>query len=67
MLTFFEELGVDMEASDMSFAVSLAEGRGCEWASSSLAGFFAQKRNVLNPFFWNMVREIIKFEKDSLR
>ncbi|CAM6105924.1 unnamed protein product [Calypogeia fissa] len=67
MVTFFEELGVVIETSDMSFAVSLGEGRGCEWGSTSLGGLFAQKRNVVNPFFWNMIREIVKFEKDVLR
>jgi cyclopropane-fatty-acyl-phospholipid synthase len=67
MVTFFEELGVEIEASDMSFSVSLAEGRGCEWGSKSLGGLFAQKRNAVNPFFWNMLREMVKFEKDVLR
>lgn len=67
MVTFFEEIGVDMEASDMSFAVSLDEGKGCEWASTSLGGLFAQKRNAVNPFFWGMIREMVLFEKDVLR
>ncbi|WMV48057.1 hypothetical protein MTR67_041442 [Solanum verrucosum] len=31
LMEFFELLGVDVEISDMSFSVSLDQGRGCEW------------------------------------
>ncbi|XP_073283697.1 uncharacterized protein [Primulina huaijiensis] len=66
-MEFFENLGVDMELSDMSFAVSLDEGRGCEWGSrNGLSGLFAQKKNILNPNFWRMIREIIKFKADVM-
>lgn len=68
MMEFFESLGVDMELSDMSFAVSLDKGRGYEWGSrNGLSGLFAQKTNALNPYFWQMIREIIKFKDDAIR
>jgi len=67
MMEFFESLGVEMELSDMSFSVSLDKGRGCEWGSRSLSGLFAQKRNALNPYFWQMIREIVKFKDDAIR
>lgn len=67
MMEFFENLGVDMELSDMSFSVSLDKGKGCEWGSrNGLSSLFAQKKNVLNPYFWQMLREIIKFKDDVL-
>ncbi|XP_039122010.1 LOW QUALITY PROTEIN: uncharacterized protein LOC120258614 [Dioscorea cayenensis subsp. rotundata] len=67
MMEFFEKLGVEMERSDMSFSVSLDEGKGCEWGSrNGLAGLFAQKRNALNPFFLKMISEILKFKEDTL-
>ncbi|WJX12302.1 cyclopropane-fatty-acyl-phospholipid synthase [Trifolium repens] len=67
MMEFFESLGVEMELSDMSFSVSLDKGRGCEWGSrNGLSGLFAQKRNVLNPYFWQMIREIIQFKDDVI-
>ncbi|KAL3726888.1 hypothetical protein ACJRO7_031741 [Eucalyptus globulus] len=67
MMEFFESLAVEMEISDMSFSVSLDEGRGCEWGSrNGLLSLFAQKTNVLNPYFWQMLREIIKFKEDVL-
>ncbi|KAJ4722776.1 Cyclopropane-fatty-acyl-phospholipid synthase [Melia azedarach] len=68
MMEFFESLGVDMEISDMSFSVSLDKGQGCEWGSrNGLSSLFAQKKNVLNPYFWQMIREIVKFKDDVLR
>ena len=68
MMEFFEKLGVEMERSDMSFSVSLDEGKGCEWGSwNGLAGMFAQKRNVLNPYFLKMISEILKFNEDTLK
>eukprot|EP00897_Mesotaenium_endlicherianum_P008430 jgi/Mesen1/7615/ME000397S06675 len=67
LVAFFEELGVEIEPSDMSFSVSLNNGSGCEWGSTSLAGLFAQKRNALNPYFFQMLREMVIFQSDVLR
>lgn len=68
MMEFFEGLGVEMELSDMSFSVSLDKGRGCEWGSrNGFSGLFAQKRNMANPYFWKMIREIIKFKQDVVK
>lgn len=68
MMEWFESLGIDMETSDMSFAVSLDKGRGYEWGSrNGLSSLFAQKGNALNPFFWQMIREIVKFKEDVIR
>ncbi|XP_027164566.1 uncharacterized protein LOC113764778 [Coffea eugenioides] len=67
MMELFENLGVDMELSDMSFSVSLDKGKGCEWGSrNGLSSLFAQKKNVLNPKFWQMIREIVKFKADVI-
>ncbi|KAL0284761.1 UNVERIFIED_CONTAM: Tuberculostearic acid methyltransferase UfaA1 [Sesamum calycinum] len=61
-----ENLGVDRELCDMSFSVSLDEGQGCEWGTrNGISTLFAQKMNVLNPYFWNMIREIVKFKNDA--
>lgn len=68
MMEFFESLGVEMEISDMSFSASLDKGKGYEWGSrNGLSSLFAQKSNVLNPYFWQMLREITKFKHDALR
>ncbi|KAM5553292.1 hypothetical protein ABKV19_025489 [Rosa sericea] len=66
MMEFFESLGVDMETCDMSFSVSLDKGR-CEWGSrNSLSSLFAEKKNLFNPYFWKMLREITKFKHDLI-
>ncbi|KAM5553303.1 hypothetical protein ABKV19_025491 [Rosa sericea] len=67
MMEFFESLGVDMETCNMSFSVSLDKGRGCEWGSqNSLSSLFAEKKNLFNPYFWKMLREITKFKHDLI-
>ncbi|XVE81901.1 hypothetical protein DITRI_Ditri15bG0103300 [Diplodiscus trichospermus] len=67
MMEFFGSLGVDIEPSNMSFSVSLDEGKGCEWGSrNGFSGLFAQKMNIFNPYFWQMLREIIKFKNDVI-
>ncbi|KAF3786030.1 15-cis-phytoene desaturase [Nymphaea thermarum] len=68
MMELFEDLGVDMQRCEMSFSVSLDEGRGCEWGTrNGLSSLFAQKRNAFSPSFYQMLREIIKFKSDVLR
>ncbi|KAL2327077.1 hypothetical protein Fmac_020504 [Flemingia macrophylla] len=62
LMEHFKNLGVDMKLSDMSFSVSLDKGRVCEWGTiSGLSSLFAQKMNVLSPYFWQMIREIINY------
>ncbi|WMV48067.1 hypothetical protein MTR67_041452 [Solanum verrucosum] len=52
LIEYFELLGVNMNISDMSFSVSLDQGRGCEWGTrNGFSSLFAQKKNVLNPYF----------------
>lgn len=68
MMEFFESLGVDMELSDMSFAVSLDKGKGYEWGTrNGLSALFAQKKNLFDPRFLRMLRELVKFKHDVLR
>ena len=55
---FFNALGTETEASDMSFAVSNPDGY--EWAST-LKGIFAQRRNCFRPKFHKFWRTILKF------
>ncbi|KAI5084243.1 hypothetical protein GOP47_0000412 [Adiantum capillus-veneris] len=67
MLKLFDDLGVEIEESDMSFSISLDEGKGWEWSSNGLLGLFAQKKNLLNPYFLRMIKEIMKFQHDVVR
>ena len=58
LIGFFDALGVETEASDMSFAVSNPDGY--EWAST-LNGIFADRRNFFRPQFHKFWRTILKF------
>lgn len=66
LIALFDELNVETEASDMSFAFSADRG-SFEWSGQSLSAVFAQKRNFFNPLFWLMLRGIFKFNKRAAR
>jgi predicted NAD/FAD-binding protein len=62
----FDHVGVATDRSDMSFAVSLDDGR-LEYSGSSLLGLFAQRRNAVNPRFWMMLRDLVRFYREAPR
>jgi uncharacterized protein len=64
LIALFRHLGVQHVASDMSFSVRVDEER-LEWAGSSLATVFAQKRNLVKPEFWGMLKDILRFNRES--
>lgn len=64
LIAMFEQLGVASVETEMSFAVSL-ENPDLEWAGSSLATVFGQKRNLLRPGFWSMLSDILRFNRES--
>jgi len=59
-------LGVTTKATEMSFAVSLDEGR-LEYSGTSLSGLFAQRRNLVNPRFWSMLNDLRRFYAQATR
>lgn len=65
LTALFAELDVATHRSDMSFSVSLDQGR-LEWSGDNLATVFAQKRNLLRPSFLMMLREILRFNRICL-
>ncbi|MDP2239563.1 MAG: FAD-dependent oxidoreductase [Burkholderiales bacterium] len=65
LIALFEHLGVRSAASDMSFSVRI-ENEDVEWAGSSLATVFAQKRNLARPRFWAMLGDILRFNREAL-
>ena len=62
LVKFFNELNVPYEKSDMSFSVSI-KNTNIEYSGSGLDGIFANKLNLLNFKFLNMIKEIILFYK----
>ena len=65
LTALFRHLDVATKPSNMSFAVSLDDG-AFEYSGSS-AGLFAQKRNLLRPAYWSMMRDIFRFYKTAPR
>ncbi|MCA9238097.1 MAG: FAD-dependent oxidoreductase [Planctomycetales bacterium] len=61
-----ELLGVDAQDSDMSFAVR-CDADNVEYQGSSLAGLFAQRRNLIRPQFWRMLADIVRFNREAPR
>ena len=66
LAALFRHLDVPTAATDMSFAVSL-DGGALEYAGTDLRGLFAQKRNLLRPRFWAMLRELLRFYREAPR
>lgn len=60
LVALFEATGVGSDATDMSFGVSLDDGR-LEYAGSNLRGLFAQPGNAVRGRFWRMLRDIRRF------
>jgi predicted NAD/FAD-binding protein len=65
LTALFARLGVATHASDMSFSLSLDQGK-LEWSGGGLSSIFAQKRNLVRPSFLLMIREILRFNKTCL-
>ncbi|MGI9238013.1 MAG: NAD(P)/FAD-dependent oxidoreductase [Woeseiaceae bacterium] len=60
-----DEIGQPSQPSEMSFSVHSANGQ-LEYNGSSLNGLFAQRRNLLRPSFYRMVRDILRFNREAL-
>ena len=74
LIALFDELGVPVAKSDMSFSVQVppaagpAQGltrwlSGLQWCGSNLDAVFAQRRNLLSPRFWRMLRDLMRFNR----
>lgn len=59
-----EQLGVAKQPAEMGFAVS-CERTGLEYSGDGLGGLFAQKRNLFSPTHWQMIRDILRFNREA--
>ena len=60
LINLFKELSVPFEKSDMSFSVSIKNSK-IEYGGRGLNAIFANKLNIFNLSFLNMIKEIIVF------
>ena len=65
LVGLFEALNVPVVESSMSFCASIDGGR-IEYGLASLDTLFAQRKNLMNPRFLGMVRDILKFNKQAV-
>ncbi|GGP21158.1 NAD(P)/FAD-dependent oxidoreductase [Silvimonas iriomotensis] len=64
LIALFSILGVSWHESEMSFSVSIGHGKQ-EWAGTSLDTVFARRSNLLNPRFLGMLKDILRFNRNS--
>lgn len=64
LVQLFDHLQVPTVDTDMSFSVSLNQGR-LEYAGSNLNSLFAQRGNLVNPRFWSMIRDLLRFYREA--
>ena len=63
-IALLDELGVESQASDMSFSVR-SERDGLEYNGASLNALFAQRSNLLRPSFYRMLLDILRFNRKA--
>jgi len=64
-IKLIEKLGVAWQPSDMSFSVQ-CEKTGLTFSPSTLNALFAQRRNLIRPFFYRMLWDAMRFRRESL-
>jgi len=60
-----DRLGVAYKPTEMSFSVSDPRS-GLEYNGNNLNSLFAQRSNLFSPPFWGMLRDILRFNRESL-
>jgi predicted NAD/FAD-binding protein len=66
LIALFAELGVQTAPSDMSFSVQVPASQSqsrLEWSGASLNAVFSQRRNLINPRFIGMLRDVLRFNR----
>lgn len=63
-IKLMDRLGVASEVSDMSFSVDCST-TGLQYNGTSLNTLFAQRRNLINLPFLKMIREILRFNRET--
>ncbi len=61
-LALMADIGIGKQATEMSFSVHNCQ-TGLEYNGHNLNTLFAQRRNLLRPQFWGLVKDILRFNK----
>lgn len=66
LVKMFTELDIDTVSTDMSFSVKFPLAhRNLEWSGNNLNTVFAQRRNLFNPRFIRMLRDVFRFNDQT--
>jgi predicted NAD/FAD-binding protein len=60
----FEQLGVTIQPSNMTFAATVDDG-ALEWCARDLNGVFGQRRNLLRPSFYRLLGQVRRFNREA--
>ena len=61
-LKLLTNIGIGKQESEMSFAVHNCQ-TGLEYNGNNLDTLFVQRRNIFRPKFWQLIMQILKFNK----
>ncbi len=61
-IRLMDQLQVDSQPTVMSFSVK-CQRTGLEYRGADLRGMFAQKRNLLNPRFYQLIYDLLRFNR----
>lgn len=64
-IRLMDELGVASQPTEMSFSVR-CDLTGLEYGGNNLNTLFAQRRNLLRPWYWSMLKDILRFNKEAI-
>ncbi|MDN4497521.1 FAD-dependent oxidoreductase [Pseudomonas mosselii] len=64
-IRLLDQFGVASRPTQMSFSVH-DPGTGLEYNGHDLDTLFAQRRNLVSPGFWGMLRDILRFNRQAL-
>ena len=64
-IELLNQLGVTYQPTEMSFSVGDPVS-GVEYNGNTLNSLFAQRRNLLSPPFWGMLRDILRFNREAV-
>ncbi len=64
LVALLDHLGVQSRPTQMTFSVSLDDGR-LEYAPNNPVSLFAQPKNLVSPRFWRMLADILRFYRHA--
>ncbi len=64
-IKIMDSMGVRSQPTTMGFSVS-CERTGLEYSGGSLNSLFAQRKNLVSPYFLSLVRDILRFNRQAL-